>query len=383
MIKRFSFIVGFFLLAGLSACNEENALFGPIGNTFSAPISVSVDVANNRAYVVNSNNNYAFTDTTLSVLDITDPEAPVLLSRDNNPLSIPNYSGISYYDTATLQLYVTNRLSDNADDDIDQLLRINMDESSPSFGDIDSFATGANPFGLVCCDTSSRFYVVNGGVDDGAVGVYPLADPSTSVQVSLRVQVDSTIYEAYRAADIVLLGTQAFVTSPTGQFYVLNTDEIGDSSKNPVDYIVTEAEILRGIATDGTLLYVVEEDNDDPLLRVINPTTLTPVTPDTAATTLVDINTIQERVFALGENPQQVLVYGSRVFVTNLDDDTVTVINLTTNQLEATLVVGDQPFGLTAFLADGTNYLYVTNLFSNNITIVNLDTLSVVATYSP
>ena len=148
----------FVLLFSLScaSCNEGQGLFQSIANQFASPIAVAVDVDKKRAYVVNSNTNYDYTDTTLSILDITSPAAPVLLSSSVNPLPLPNFSGQIYFDTATSTAFVTNRLSDNTADTIDNLLKINFDESSVSFGTMDAYASGDNPFGIACCDTSGR-----------------------------------------------------------------------------------------------------------------------------------------------------------------------------------------------------------------------------------
>lgn len=372
----------FLVLPFLVTCS--NAVFEPIGNRFSAPIAVAVDVARARAYVVNSNNNYEFTDATLSILDITDPAAPVLLDNPANPIGTPNFSGQIYFDPATSLAYVSNRASDDANDTEDALLRINLDESSAAFGAVDSFPGGENPFGVACCDTSGRLYVATSG---GTLNVFNPADLSSSVSISLQL-ILSTGDELSGASstEVVLLGSQAFVTNRTGRIYVINTDEVGDTSKNPIDYIVLGGEDFRGIATDGTSLFAVDAGNEDdvgPFLRVINPSILTPVDPDVPTISEVDLSTVQTTAVSVGNDPNEVVVFNGRATVTNLDDDTVTVIDTASNAVTATISVGDQPFGMAAFTSGGTDVLYVTNLVSNTISIINLGSNTVVNTFSP
>ena len=136
----------------------------------TAPLT---DATRLRAYVVNSNNNAEFTGTTFSVLDITDPAAPVLLNNPANPIPAPNYSAQIYLDTTNGFAYMPNRASDDAVDTSDSLLRINVDETSASFGTIETFNNGENPFGIACCDASGRIYVVDGGgTGTGTIAVF-------------------------------------------------------------------------------------------------------------------------------------------------------------------------------------------------------------------
>src|SRR3989338_241367 len=138
---------------------DSGVLFQEITTELAAPIAIAVDTTRLRAYVVNSNNNAEFTGTTFSVLDITDPAAPVLLNNPANPIPAPNYSAQIYLDTTNGFAYMPNRASDDAVDTSDSLLRINVDETSASFGTLETFNNGENPFGIACCDASGRIYV--------------------------------------------------------------------------------------------------------------------------------------------------------------------------------------------------------------------------------
>lgn len=368
---------------------DSGVLFKTIGNELAAPISVAVDTAKLRAYVVNSNNTFEFTSTTFSVLDITDPASPVLLDNPANPFPVPDFSGQIYLDTASGFAYTPNRASDNSVDTVDALLRINVDESSSSFGTVETFSDGENPFGISCCDGAGRIYVVaSGGKGVGTLDVFDPADLSTFVQVSLEVQIASgKVISGRDSTEVVLSGNQAFVSNRLGNIYVINTDEVGDTTKNPVDAIVLNSKDLRGIATDGTSLYVVDGDRKTLVLRVIPLSSLAPVDPDVSTVSEFDIGDVETAAISLGSDkktdPQEVRVFNGKAYVTNRGLDTVAVIDVASQALETTIAVGDEPFGMTAFTVGDNNYLYVTNLVSDSISIIDLATHTVVNTFAP
>lgn len=369
------------LLLALSQASCPGTLFEEIGTHLAAPISIAVDAARFRAYIVNSNNRVEFTSTTLTLLDLTDPANPTLVTSSVNPIAIPDFSGQIYFDPVTANAYLPNRHSDDAADTADTLLRIHLDETSASFGTVDSYGSGKNPFGIACCDASGRIYVVSGG---GTVNVYDPADLSTSVQLSLETTLASgELVTGANATEVVLLGTQAFVTTEGGRLYVINTTEVGETGKNPIDYLILNAGELRGIATDGASLFAVDGTEDTPALWVINPASLTPIDPDTSAISEVDISTVQTTSISLGDDPNEVVVFNGRALVTNRGSDTVSVIDIASNAVTTTIPVGDEPFGMAAFTMNGTDYLYVTNLASDSISIIDLASNTVVNTFSP
>jgi YVTN family beta-propeller protein len=69
---------------------------------------------------------------------------------------------------------------------------------------------------------------------------------------------------------------------------------------------------------------------------------------------------------------------GKKVFVTNTDDNTVSVIDTTTNKVTATVNVGINPYGV-AVTPDGKK-VFVTNANSKNVTIIDTATNKVTAT---
>ena len=188
---------------------DSGTLFQTIGNRLAAPVAIGVDTARSRAYVVNSNNNVEFTSATLSVLDITDPVAPVLLSQASTPIPIPNFSGQIYLDTTNLTAYIPSRESTNEADTTDTLLKVNVDEASSTFGAVDEFATAQNPFGIACCDPNGRLYVVNSA---GSLNVYDPAtlidSQATSVQLSLSAILSSNLQlSGLNSTEVALSGS--------------------------------------------------------------------------------------------------------------------------------------------------------------------------------
>lgn len=373
----------------LGATCNKGKLFKEITTELAAPIAVAVDPAKHRAYVVNSNNNVEFTSNTFSVLDLTDAKAPTLLNVPNNPFPAPDFSGQIHLDPTTGLAYVTNRVSDNPDDVTDNLLAINIDDASADFGNIQTFTAGENPFGIACCDAQGRMYVVNaGGKGDGTLDVYNPADLSTFTRLSLAVTTDGHgNFNGEESSEVVLLGNRAFVTSRFGNVYVINTDEVGDTSKNPLDAMIFNDKDgdYRGIATDGTLLYVADADRDIDGLRVIDPSLIPAVDPDVATVTTFDINDVETARIDLPDNgePNEVAIFKGKAYVSNLDDDTVSVVDLSSNSLITNIAVGDEPYGITPFTIDGTDLIYVTNLRSNSISIIDPSTNTVVNTFQP
>jgi YVTN family beta-propeller protein len=58
-----------------------------------------------------------------------------------------------------------------------------------------------------------------------------------------------------------------------------------------------------------------------------------------------------------------------KVYVTNNDDDNISVIDTATNMVTATVNIGSRPSGI-AVTSDGTK-VYATNYGSNNVSVIN------------
>ncbi|MGV3502422.1 MAG: YncE family protein [Adhaeribacter sp.] len=72
---------------------------------------------------------------------------------------------------------------------------------------------------------------------------------------------------------------------------------------------------------------------------------------------VIDLGTNRvTKTIPTGELPEQVLLHNNKLYVANSEDNTLTVINTTTDAVEATIEVGDAPNG---FVVDANNKLWV------------------------
>ncbi|MGV0791754.1 YVTN family beta-propeller repeat protein [Mycolicibacterium sp. XJ1819] len=118
----------------------------------------------------------------------------------------------------------------------------------------------------------------------------------------------------------------------------------------------------QGVALndDGTVAYV--SNSGDNTVSVV----------DLATNTV--IATIEE----VGNYPTGIVVGAGNVYVANMFDDTVSVIDTDTNTVTATIGVGDTPQGIS-LNADGTR-LYVANTSGNTVSVIDTATNTVAAT---
>jgi YVTN family beta-propeller protein len=91
-----------------------------------------------------------------------------------------------------------------------------------------------------------------------------------------------------------------------------------------------------------------------------------------------DIDTISD----VGEGPVGAALTpdGGTLFVANLEDDTVAVIDTAELAVTATISVGEEPWGV-AVAADG-DYVFVTNSENDTVSLISTDTLTVSRTLS-
>ena len=71
-------------------------------------------------------------------------------------------------------------------------------------------------------------------------------------------------------------------------------------------------------------------------------------------------------------------VNAQTAYITNSDDNTVSVINVATNTVTATITVGTDPYGVSVS-PDGSK-VYVANYSSNTVSVINTATNTVSAT---
>ncbi|OGQ50288.1 MAG: hypothetical protein A3I09_02375 [Deltaproteobacteria bacterium RIFCSPLOWO2_02_FULL_47_10] len=360
----------------LSSCASSD-IFPSISTSLASPLTIAVNSAANRAYLVNSNNKVLYDTGSLQVLDISAPASPVRVGT----AELPSFSGGSYLDAANGYLYVTNRLSDNDQDKTDTILRININEASGTFLGVESFSDGSNPFGIAYDITSTNLYLAT---SESSVSYFPLGTPTSMSSTSLaNLSIsDGTTLSSSNLREMAILGRQAFISRTNGGVIVFDLDE------NNVDYYISDFTSPRGIVTDGANIYVVSvevagDGTISPTLFVINPASLTAISGNTSAT-LIDKDTagIVSASVAVGTDPQEVVVGTNYIFVSNMGSDSVTVINNPAFTANTSITVGDEPFGMAIYSPGGADtHLFVTNVQSNTVSIINIGTLAVAATY--
>ncbi len=382
------------ILLGFVSCAEDS-IFPPIPLTLNPlvlanPIALVASPAQQRLYVANSNNRVNYFDSSFVVLDISNPINPVPLAV----ISIPNYSGQMILDEARGFVYIPNRQSSDASDSEDQILRINIDESSPDFLTVELIPSAANPFGAFM--QNNLLYVA-------AVQAATLYDvTSFAGYSSVNLQVTSNLDEEVNAEltrqlAVAPSGQNLFVTNEDGLMLILNIDEftapiqpgITDLGTEAVDYVVMGTSSTTGIARGAEYLYVVDADPSS--LKIMTDQGLEPVV---GPPLQIASSSLQVASIPVGNDPGEVVVdeLNGRAYVSNTGDDNISVIDLGLQQEIARVSIstteetlfesgniedGDQPFAMALYELGGVNYLYVAHFQTNLISILNADTLEI------
>ncbi|MBN1282846.1 MAG: hypothetical protein JXA24_03635 [Proteobacteria bacterium] len=377
-----SSILFIFLLA---SCAQGTGIFPQLGEQLATPSAMTFDAAASRLYVVNSNAEvlYDWTQGSFQVFDVTDPLAPALIK------SVPtaSFSGQIYLDQAAGMAYVPNRYSPDAGATEDRLYIFDVDEASPGFGSFTEQPAGLNAYAIDCCYPADRAWVTTS--EDG-LQYFDLAAIGPPGSLALTCDLDTGGSLTQTAVNhIARNDPQAFLSREYGGVLVVNLDKAGDAGSVPVDYWISDIPNPEGIAFDGSRIWVVGEGNecDGDWCRFVQVVDVAPLVPRTGNTTAARVDKddagLLIATIEVGKNPQEVLLSTQYAFVTNQDDDTVTVIDRATYAVVATVSVGEAPFSLALYLtpAGDERYLYVGNVESNTLSIIDISTLAVVATY--
>lgn len=371
-------ILLFILLALLSSCAGDE-IFKDIGNNIASPLNLNIDSATKRLYLVNSNNTVLYNNGSLQVYDLTDPLIPALVGT----ATTDSFSGHSYYDSTTNLIYLTNRYSSNNSDLVDNIIRINVDEASADFLKTEYFADGSNPFGIARDTSNTNVYVA---AYNSTIDYFPVADPAsmTAISVADLALSDGTTLGGADMRDLTIIGRQAFITIPTGGIFVLDLDE------NNIDYFVSDFLSPRAVTNNGTFVYMtdVEYLNDQytPLLYVLDPAAFPALTGNTTAT-VMSKDYVGVVVTSVGvgadsnADPQEMVIATNYIFVTNPGNNSVSVIGIPGYVRGTDITVGSQPFGMGLYSPAGVDsYLYVGNIDDNTVSVIDMATLTVVAT---
>ncbi len=358
------------------------------------PISMAASANSSRLYVVNSNNRVNYFDASFAILDITNPIDPIAIAV----ISIANFSGQIILDEVRGYVYIPDRQSSSNSDVTDQVLRININEASPGFLQVDIFDSASNPFGawfdgqflFVAANNDALQYNVDNFTE------YSQADLAVVTNDGRPLNAQDT-----RELAVSPSGQTLFVTNRVDNMLILNKNEfippmgagILDLGTEPVDYIVVGTISTRGITTDSNYIYVV--DGTPPSLKIMTDAGLDPVVgpPVEIASASLQISTIP-----VGVDPSEVVVdeINRRAYVTNTGSDDVSIIDLDLEQEISRVSIsttpntsqdgqdeGDQPFAMALVQIGGTNYLYVAHFETDLISVINADTLQLLNQFPP
>ncbi|GJM10339.1 MAG: hypothetical protein DHS20C11_26150 [Lysobacteraceae bacterium] len=221
---------------------------------------------------------------------------------------------------------------------------------------VDTVAVGEAPLGIAVSPDGSRIYVATTldglFVFDGSTGMQLANSP-----IDTADGLNTGLYSVVVSPD----GTKAYVTQG-GNIYVV------DATTNTLDITPVNAGTeLRGMAIspDGGSLYAADWSG--------------------GSGQVVVVDTVTEMVsnIAVGTRPQGVAASpdGNRVYVTDFVDETVTVIDATTNTVVGSpisLPMGAFPF--TVVVSSDSSKVYVGNLSSGTVSVINTATLMIDAT---
>jgi len=174
------------------------------------------------------------------------------------------------------------------------------------------------------------------------------------------------------SVSIIDTSTQSYVrtipvgSGPTQMVYLLGKLYVANSTSTSISSINT-SKLLATISTGlnpvsfttlaNRYLYVVNSKNKN--VTVI----------DAADTTSVQISEPKTQI-TVGNGPSGLVLVGKKIYVTNTDDGTVSVIDTTNNTVTKTLSVGEKP---SAIVALGTS-VFVTNSGVDTVSMIDTTT---------
>ena len=224
---------------------------------------------------------------------------------------------------------------------------------------IGTIEVGNYPYGIAVNPDGTKVYAANYGSNNVSV-----IDTSTNT-VTATVPVGVTPLGVAVSPD----GKKVYVAN-------YNSDNISviDAATNKITDTVNVGDFPVGIAVnpDGTKVYVA---NINPFGSEMNYERMIGTVSVINATT----NNVTATV-KIGESPSGIAVNptGTKVYVANYGSSNVSVIDTSTNTVMSIISVGNRPYGV-AVNSDGTK-VYVANQGSNNVSIIDTTTNNVIGT---
>ncbi len=296
----------------------------------------AVAVLGNYAYVVNHD------DSTVSVVDITDPSLPETLPNTASVGTYPSGIAISGDGLGDYYAYVTNYVDDTV-----SVVDI-TDPNNPS--ETASTSVGTHPLGIAIYGNYA--YVTDNG--DNAISVVDISDPNNPSQIAA-----TSSGESPESIAISSDGHYAYIADHDPEGTVSIIDISDPYNPTPIAGISTGAwHTSVAISDDGLYAYVTNySDNSVSVIDISNPAS--PVSlPDAAS---------------VGSSPWGISVSGRYAYVTDSSDNTISVIDISSSTDPITLpdspAVGGGPYGITV----SNGYAYVANSGEGTISVVELN----------
>ena len=372
-----------FILAStvmVCACSSNDSIFPHENLSLSEssivlanPISLVVDAANDQLIVVNSNIDYYFEKGAIYTFDVdaSNPAAPQLTATSAR--LIPNFAGDALLSGGIL--YVPYREAETTTTDKIESYTV----GAASITDNQQGVVGENPFGIGL--SGGTLYVVN----DETISVL-------NTSLTNLDEVDLTIAEDAGIVRTKSKNAESLVVDAiNGRLYVSNRDGkifVVDTSTNEITHVINGPLNSRGMVSDGSRIYVI--NGDSPALWVLDPSLLPAAT---SSIQEVDDSVLTLAQIDLGLNPNGITYDANlgRIYVTNLGENTLSVID-TTTLVEIARVSfdkddtgysfdGKQPFAVTTGTFDGVPLVFVGDIDGGVIFVINANTLKVVEVF--
>lgn len=362
----------------LVSCSAGNSIFPDIPLSINAgevqlsnPISIAVDTANSQIIIANSNVDFLYRQGSLMTVsvDASDPLSPALTAT--SAIATPNFAGAIAFDGTSA--FIPFRERNDPDQAIDQVIKYAV--GAGTLSETTGSGTGDNPFGITLAGTN--VLVVN----DDRLDIFN-SDLALSVSVDLTaadtagiLNTDSTFVENI-ALDT--LNNRAFISNRNGKILVVDLDN------NTLTHTIDGPVNSRGIAFDGTFIYVV--DGNPASLWILDPSRLSdPV----SSPEEVDDSELIVSLISVGKDPNGIAVdsANNRAYVTNTGDHSVSVIDLSLDEeitrvslraVDTGLADAKEPFGVAVGTFGAVPLVFTANLGTNNVAVMNTNTLKVV-----
>ena len=376
-----------FLILSFTGCSGSSGIFPEIVTSVSEselvipnPISIVVDQVNEHIVVANSNVDIFYNTGSLAVLDMdaTDTNAPVLSAVD--VISTPNFAGQINFAAGPSTLTIPFRESFPSDDSLDQVAQYNL-SASGQLTELATSSVSANPFGI---DFSGTNYFV---VSDNLLTIFDTGLTQTAtidLTTAETAGIDDSDAHFVESVAYDAAGNRLFVSNIGGRLFII------DLATNTLAQVLTGPTSTRSLIINNNTLYAL--DTIEEAVWIFD---LTQLTAPSSTPSTIDDSTFVTTLVGVGNNPNGMALdaTNNRLYVTNTDDSTISVIDTLTFRETARVSVAaedisanfsrdaNHPYALALGTFNGTVFLFVTGFEANSVAVINTSTLNVVEVF--